>query len=695
MFSKITIRTKLLIPTFTLIAVLLFLGFLLVSSHYTTMRSLETLQRKIVLSTRLSDAVHAFQKERGLTSGFLQKHGETFRKELMRQRRISDGKIARLTALLPRDSAAASEAYRALESHLKRLPEFREEVDARRITYDEAIAFYTAINSTLLRIVLDIAKRSHVPLITQNLLAYVTFLRMKEYAGLERARGVALLAEPDFDIDAYATFTDLIALQRENEKMFLGYASAALAERYRRIFGEGRFAALEKAEKAILSRRYLAHPISPKEWFDTITQKLNALDRMGTAIERDTTALITRKLTSSKRFFYFIILLTLGSLLLFVLMIRLFLKLAKEEQRLRFVMDKYIISSITDLKGRIVDVSQAFCDISGYSRHELIGKNHNIVRHPDMPKEAFRQLWEKLRRDESWSGKVKNRKKDGGFYWVYAHIEPLYNAKGEKDSYISVRLDITETELLTEKVRLEEEKNRRQQELMQQQHRLAQMGEMLSMIAHQWRQPLSAVSAATAALETKARLGKLDDETALKIADKIKQVTRHLSTTIDDFRNFFKSDKSRQNTDFARILQSVTLLVDDSLRRHGIELKVERLRVTPLQTYESELKQVVLNLIKNAEEALIESGVGDPKIVVTLEGTRMSVEDNGGGIDPEILPRIFDPYFSTKTQKDGTGLGLYMSKIIVEEHCEGTLKAENGPEGARFTIDLGETHETS
>ncbi|WP_456451272.1 nitrate- and nitrite sensing domain-containing protein [Hydrogenimonas sp.] len=693
MFSNVTLRTKLLVPTFTLITVLLFLGFLVVSSNYATMRSLQELQGQIELSTRLSDAVHAFQKERGLTSGFLQKEGEEFKEELLRQRQVTDARIAALLGRLPpKPRRTPAAAYSTLTRYLEELPRIREAVDRRDLSYRRAIAFYSVLNTALLQIVREVAKNSHVPTVTQNLLAYINFLQMKEYAGLERAQGVVLLSKKGFDIDTYTTFTNLVALQKENERMFLGYASPAVAALYIHTLDGARFQAFHALEKTLLERSYLERPVAPKRWFDISTQKLNAMDRVGKGIERETTTLIADKLADARRFFYLIIALTIGSLVLFFLMVRIFLKLAKEEQRLRFVMDKYVISSVTDLKGRILDVSQAFCDISGYSRSELIGKNHNIVRHPDMPKEVFKELWTKLERDEAWSGKVKNLKKDGGFYWVYAHIEPLYNAKGEKDSYISVRLDITETELLTEKVRREEEKNRHQKEMMQQQHRLAQMGEMLSMIAHQWRQPLSAITAATASLETKSKLGRLDAETGERIAKKIKQVAQHLSATIDDFRNFFKTHRTPKPTDYRKIVDGVVTLVESSLKRHGIELEVQTLSLQPLETFESELKQVVLNLIKNAEEALVESRPANPRIVVTVEGARLRVEDNAGGIDPAVLPRIFDPYFSTKTQKDGTGLGLYMSKMIVEEHCGGRLTAENGPEGASFTIDLGGGH---
>jgi diguanylate cyclase (GGDEF)-like protein/PAS domain S-box-containing protein len=113
------------------------------------------------------------------------------------------------------------------------------------------------------------------------------------------------------------------------------------------------------------------------------------------------------------------------------------------------VIDRYVITSSTDIYGTITSVSQAFCDISGYTREELIGSNHNIVRHPDMPAAAFKEMWDMISAGKTWAGEVKNRKKNGGFYWVKAHIEPTFNARGEIVSYIAIRQDITDKKSVT------------------------------------------------------------------------------------------------------------------------------------------------------------------------------------------------------------------------------------------------------
>jgi len=360
--------------------------------------------------------------------------------------------------------------------------------------------------------------------------------------------------------------------------------------------------------------------------------------------------------------------------------------------------DKYVIASKTDLKGNITYVSKRFCDISGYKKEELLGKNHNVLRHEDMPKELFKDMWKTISSKQSWVGDIKNKTKDGSDYWVKANISPLYH-DDKHMGYVAIRYDITDKKRIDElnqslKQRIKEEiaQSRRKDQQMVEQSRLAQMGEMISMIAHQWRQPLTAISSASGVITLKARRDKLDSKLALELSQKISDYSQHLSATIDDFREFFKSNKTKKETDFTTILKSVKNIVGESINSSGIELIQNINSNSKFISYENELKQVILNLIKNAEDVLVENKVDNPfiKIDAYEEDNKfiLSVSDNAGGIPEDIIDKIFDPYFSTKTQKDGTGLGLYMSKIIIEDHCNGKLIAKNNENGAIFKIIL-------
>jgi len=238
--------------------------------------------------------------------------------------------------------------------------------------------------------------------------------------------------------------------------------------------------------------------------------------------------------------------------------------------------------------------------------------------------------------------------------------------------------------------RVQEElaKNKQQQVLMVQQSRLAQMGEMISMIAHQWRQPLAAISATSAAMSMKEQLGKLESEDIIKLSGKISEYSLHLSNTIDDFREFFRLDKERDEVTYSELVESILSIIEDSIISNGIIIEKHLHSTDRFYTYTGEVKQVILNLMKNAEDALLDKDIENPKITIETDGAMLTIRDNTGGVPEDILDKIFDPYFSTKTQKDGTGLGLYMSKTIIDEHCSGELRVANDDDGAVFTIVL-------
>ena len=245
---------------------------------------------------------------------------------------------------------------------------------------------------------------------------------------------------------------------------------------------------------------------------------------------------------------------------------------------------------------------------------------------------------------------------------------------------------------LEKRVRDEVEKNIFKDKQLIYQSRLAQMGEMISMIAHQWRQPLAAISSAAIGLKLKTILKKSDDELVLDICEKIINSSGHLSKTIDDFRDFYKSNKEKKTTTFGEIIDSVLGIIQTSIENKNIAIDVELGFNSELRTYPNELKQVLMNLVKNAEDALLENEIKNPKILIKTyeKDTKavLEVRDNAGGVPDKILPYIFDPYFSTKKGKDGTGLGLYMSKTIVQEHCKGKIDVYNSEVGAVFKIEL-------
>ena len=245
---------------------------------------------------------------------------------------------------------------------------------------------------------------------------------------------------------------------------------------------------------------------------------------------------------------------------------------------------------------------------------------------------------------------------------------------------------------LEERIKEEVEKNKKHQIIMMQQSRHAQMGEMISMIAHQWRHPLNSLSLIIQNTIFKYKMGKLDDDLIIKFdKDSSKQI-KQMSNTISDFRNFFKPEKQSTEFNISDSIYHAINIVDTILKSENINLELNINKKLKLNGYPSELGQVIVNILTNAKDALVSKNINNKTIKLSLSSINkkiiISIKDNAGGIDKEIIDKIFDPYFSTKYEKNGTGLGLYMSKIIIEDHMKGTLTVQNNTDGVEFEILL-------
>ena len=245
---------------------------------------------------------------------------------------------------------------------------------------------------------------------------------------------------------------------------------------------------------------------------------------------------------------------------------------------------------------------------------------------------------------------------------------------------------------LEQRVQSEIKHHRQKDKMLIQRSKMADMGDMLSMIAHQWRQPLNQLSYIFMNIESAYEYKELTKE---YLDSKIKEGNEQLefmSVTIDDFRNYFKPDKEKEFVLVSDVVQTSVDFMKQSLEMHAIEVELITDGRELTHLYKNEFIQVLLNLIKNAKDVLSAKDIKNPKMIISSicyrEKLIVSVCDNGGGVKEEIIDKIFDPYFSTKDTKSGTGLGLYMSKMIIEEHLDGKLSVSNTQEGACFKIEL-------
>lgn len=274
------------------------------------------------------------------------------------------------------------------------------------------------------------------------------------------------------------------------------------------------------------------------------------------------------------------------------------------------------------------------------------------------------------------------------------YVEQSYRDNAESRHIMEHSLDVASQEMreVVDDLERAHKEAEKKDKLMFQQSRFAQMGEMISMIAHQWRQPLNLISVTTASIEFDIMLDKIEKDKLISSMENIASCSQHLSDTIDDFRNFFRPAKEMQRTSYCEEVKSVLNIIGHSIKAKNIEIIKDLNCNSEFSIYSNELKHVIINIIKNAEDVLLENKTKNPYIrLKTYKKDKyriLEISDNGGGISPENMDKIFDPYFSTKLKKSGTGLGLYMSKIIIEEHCKGQLKVSNNSEGAVFKIVL-------
>ena len=233
---------------------------------------------------------------------------------------------------------------------------------------------------------------------------------------------------------------------------------------------------------------------------------------------------------------------------------------------------------------------------------------------------------------------------------------------------------------LLDKVKLEIQKNEEKNRILIQQSRMASMGEMLENIAHQWRQPLSTISVCATGMEVKKKYNTLDDEEFFKSINHIKKSTQYLSNTIDDFRNFFSKDKILTKINISNVINKALDLVSTTFNSNKIVV-VKHLEDINILSLENELIQVFMNIFINAKDALKEQKQEQPLLIITITKENgflnIKIQDNANGIKEDIIDKIFEPYFTTKHKFKGTGIGLYMSKLLVEKHLNGSLLVSN------------------
>ena len=382
------------------------------------------------------------------------------------------------------------------------------------------------------------------------------------------------------------------------------------------------------------------------------------------------------------------------------------------------------IVSKTDIDGIITFVNEEFCKISGFSKEELLGSNHNIVRHPDVPKENFTLLWNTILSKKPYKTTVKNLCKDGSTVYLNTTITPILDDNENIKEFIAIRYDVTqEVELkkhleqkdkelnllnktLEEKVKeqtakllelnqtlehrvaKEIEKNEEKQKLLFWQSRMASLGQMLANIAHQWRQPLTELTLTL--FNVKKALKKENTQEIDAYYKESLEIINNMSKTIDDFSNFFNPNKDKEEFCLKSSIEEALAITKKMLEKNDIKVKTH-LEKIDIFGVSNELSQIIINLLQNSTDAFKDKETKKKIAIKSFLDENYAIiefKDNAGGIEEKTLDKVFEPYFTTKHQSNGTGLGLFMSKMIIEKSLNGKIALENCCDGIIITIKL-------
>ncbi len=391
------------------------------------------MKRNIFIATQLSSIVHELQRERGLSIAYLVSKNKKFRTDLYKQKKETDATLITKSNLISRKII-----------HPHELQNIREKINQHTLSSSEILTYYSNINNKLLSAIVHMAQNSTSPGVARELYSYSNFLFSKELAGIQRALGTEIISSSKLNKDKILTFYSLIVRQKQYISRLIKYSPVKYKKSYTNILDKNTQKKITAMQNTILSfKQKDIHHINVKVWFTTLSKKINDLALFEEYISNEILKSIESKLSRVTSTFQFNLFLNITSIFTFIFITIFILRIIKNEKKLQKLTDEYVISSSTDTKGIITSVSQAFVDISGFSESELIGKAHKIVRHPDMPSDAFKELWQTIKSEKVWEGEVKNRKKHGGSYWVKSSIIPEFNRANNIIGYTSLRHDIS------------------------------------------------------------------------------------------------------------------------------------------------------------------------------------------------------------------------------------------------------------
>lgn len=368
--------------------------------------------------------------------------------------------------------------------------------------------------------------------------------------------------------------------------------------------------------------------------------------------------------------------------------------------------DKTILRTSTDgfiivnADGKFIDVNDAFCGMTGYTREDLLNIRIRDIEASESPEDTRRHI-QRIIDNGSDRFESRHRTRDGRIIDVEVSINYIRDSglffAFLRDATDRKKMEIELGELnrnLQRRVNEEVEKNRWKDQVMFEQSRHVSMGELLVNIAHHWRQPLNAISVLAQEIRDANMFHDLTDDYLDSTVKTIMGELQSLSDTIDNFRSFYHAEKEKSRFSIATAVEKSLSLMEGYFKNRKIAIEIDVKEDVVVEGYQNEFSRVILSVLNNTKDIFEERGIENGHIKIKLQKesetgkATLRISDDGGGINDDIIDKIFDPYFTTKPKARGTGLGLYMAKSVVEKNMSGTMRAQNTEGGLEVIIEL-------
>ena len=689
----LNIRYKLLFLSIvpTLLTLLLF--FMILSQSLSEKNNFELTKGYILESIAISKVVHAMQTERGVSSGFLAKN------ELDKQ----DTKLLLARDALNKALDDAKYIYQKKQLKDKTILNLFNELDATRKDMDlksKSISYIKEYYSQKIELLLNYV--ATIPTFmddreNRNFVQALVYLsNAKESLGIIRATLNKVFIENELTGDDNSTVEEFLKNYNRNISAFKNSISSEFLNEFEELFKgksiDNTFAIIELTMANSNNKKDFA--TNPDYWFDEASQTINLLNDVENALFHDISNIIDEKLNA---IFYKLALIVILSTIGIIALISITLNFVKnilasttklnEEfsnsqsllEQYKSSVDRSFIVSKTDKHGIITYVNDEFCKISGYSRDELLGKSHNIIRHPDVDAEVFKELWHTIKdKKEPWFGEIQNRAKDKTVYWTKAIINPILDSNQNIIEYIGIRTDVTELEnAMIAALSAEKAKSL-----------------FLATMSHELRTPLNAVIGFSQILMAKS---DMPQENIRLFVEKIHASGKHLLNIVNNILDFSKIESgkielNKKDISLEDLVKDTILLLENEALKKEIKITTDYFSNITINGDEQLLKQVILNILSNA----IKFSNQNSTVALSYEEDEknhiIKICDSGVGLSQEQIEKLFLPFSQIQEHQNsaikGTGLGLVISQKISKLHNGVIEVTSQEAKGSCFYIKL-------